>query len=332
MKKILILSVLTVFITVTAVGMPLIVSAGLPRVSVVRMEKTAYLDTITVSGKIEETEKSEIKMDVPVVPKEVHVSLGDQVQVGDVIADIDVEKTKKAVISMVNAYDIIPEALLGLLSSASLSQISQEKISELIPSKITADYTGVVSSLTLKKGGVTSPSETVATISNLGQLQAVVRVPETYGNKIKIGQSVSIEASAVPGEVFSGTISSIAVVAHEELIGTSKQTVMNVYVDLDQQSKQLKSGYSITATVTTGGQKEMMTLPYEAINQDDTGREYVYLYQNGQAVTRSIVSGQEMSHCVEVMAGLNPEEWVIYENNMIKRDQQYVNVKEKRNA
>lgn len=321
LKKMILMTVLTLVIMVSAFRMPMMVRASLTSVSVIQLSDVTHRDQITVSARLEERKKSDIQTDLPVVIKKMHVGLGDEVKVGDVLADVDVEKTKQSLLSLAGSYDAIPEEIRNMMA---LANPSEEQLKQLIPSKIVADYTGVISHLNLQEGAMSTPGEAVATITKKNNLQAVLSVPEEYGDQIAVGQSVSLSVSAIPGETFDGTIRQIAFSAYETLVGTSKQVVMNVYVDLAEQSKRLKSGYTALATVHLSDEKETWVLPYQAINQDDEGREYVYLYQQGQAVMRMIVTGKSLYEGQEILAGVGREDLVVAEQDLIKRNGQFI--------
>lgn len=53
-----------------------------------------YTETVTVSGTVEEEKKKEISLDLPIVPEQVMVQVGEKVEAGDVLATIDVKPPK----------------------------------------------------------------------------------------------------------------------------------------------------------------------------------------------------------------------------------------------
>jgi hypothetical protein len=64
-----------------------------------------------------------------------------------------------------------------------------------------------------------------------------------------------------------------------------------------------------------------VTLPYEAIGQDENNREYLYVIQEGRAVKRLIVTGRELSDCVEILAGATDGEPVILNPDDVRHGQ-----------
>ncbi|WP_077533609.1 efflux RND transporter periplasmic adaptor subunit [Massiliimalia massiliensis] len=323
-KRMSILLGATVLLMAAALSLPQIVTgAVLHDVTVVQPTYSSYYDKISATGKIEAVSQSSLTTQLPLVPKEVFVNLGDTVKNGDVIAEIDFEESKQALLALLSLYDAVPDELSGVLQSI---KIDQEQLEALIPSQITADFSGVISALNLTKGSVTQPTETVATIADLEHLRAVLRVPEDYAAQLKRGQEVTLKMSALDQKKYHGTVQTISPAAKETMVGTTKQTVVDVYVSISDQDSALKSGYTTVGTIRLNDTQELMTIPYSAIDQQDSGSEYVYLYQDGQAKMRVIATGQELANSVEVVGGLKPDEWIIEDISQVSHDGEYVNL------
>ncbi len=328
-KRLSVLFGTTAVLSIGALCLPQIVTgAVLTQVEVTQPAYEDYYEKVSATGKIEEIGQSKLSAQLPLVPKEVYVNLGDSVQNGDVIAEIDFEKTKQAILSMLSLYDAVPEELSSVLETVKLDQ---ETLAAMIPSQIVADYSGVISTLNLTKGAVVSPTETVATIADLSSLRAALKVPEEYAAKLKTGQEVTLKISALDQKKYHGTIEKISPAAQETLVGTSKQTVVNVYVKIEDQDADLKAGYSAVGTIRLSETEPLMTIPYSAIDQQDSGSEFVYLYQNGQAKMRVIATGEELADSVEVVGGLDPDEWVIEDISKVSGNGEFVSLSESKN-
>jgi multidrug efflux pump subunit AcrA (membrane-fusion protein) len=324
MKRMSVLLSVTIGIVILCLFLPQITVGTLSEVEVIQPSKVEYYDKITASGKIEEIHQSEISCSIPVVASEVYVGIGDSVNAGDVIAQIDFDQTKQALMSLASLSQYLPEEAAQILSAIDLNELDFDK---LIPSQIIADDTGIVSNLNITEGAIVTPTETIATIADLSTLRAVIAVPEEYAADVKTGQEVVLKVSALDNKKYHGIVDIVAPTAYESLVGTSKETVMNVYVSIEDQDADLKSGYSVNGTIALGEEEQILTVPYEAVNQQENGSEYVYLYENGKAKMRVIATGHELEDGVEVTGGLSGGEWVIENNSEVKRDGVYVNLK-----
>ncbi len=322
MKKIAALLMLTLPIFIIAFMLPTIAMAVIPKVELTRLSTNTYQPYVSVSGKIEELYQNEIECSFPVVVKQVYVSVGDYVQAGQAIAQIDFEETKKAILQMASLSDSIPQQAIEVLSYADLDY---DVLLSQIPNQITSDVAGTVSSLNFTPGSILYPSQAIATISNLNTLRANVQVSEEFAEDIQTGQEVSLKSNAIKGETFTGTVDTIFPTAHDTLVGTSQETVVGMYIHLPADTP-LKSGYSVSGKVYTGQMREFYIINYEAINQDDNGQEYVYVYQNGKAMRRDIQTGIETEDGIEVTHGLFPSDYIISDCSKISSEEQYINV------
>ena len=61
-------------------------------------------------------------------------------------------------------------------------------------------------------------------------------------------------------------------------------------------------------------------LPYEAIGQDENGNEFVYVYQDGNAVRRLVESGVETSNGIEIRQGVYPSDIIIFDASTVTAD------------
>lgn len=321
MKKSAVLILVAIPIMVISFCLPMLARYVIPKAEVTYLKPENYQRSVSASGKIEEVHKSEMQYQLPIVPEEVMVSVGDEVKLGDVIATVDVEKTKDAILSMASLTDYIPSEVVSVIAGMDLDL---EVLASQIPNVLTADCSGTISSLNLTSGVISYPTESAATISDLHQLRAKLNIPEEYADEICLDQNVSLKVGALENQKFSGTVQKIFPTANEKLMGTSQETVVGIYVGIDGADEALKSGYSVTGTVMLGDEELVAILPYEAINQDDAGQEYVYIYSKGQAWRRDVETGKELEDGVEILAGVTREESVISDASVIQKDGQYV--------
>ena len=68
-------------------------------------------------------------------------------------------------------------------------------------------------------------------------------------------------------------------------------------------------------------------MAYKAVRQDKDGTEYVYVFRDGVAVRKDIVTGLELSDGIEVLSGLLPEDKVLMSQEEIENGN-YVKVVE----
>ena len=84
-----------------------------------------------------------------------------------------------------------------------------------------------------------------------------------------------------------------------------------VTLDDDQLDDSLRPGLSAKARIVIGSTPAALVVPYEDVMQDEEGNEYVFLYQEGKAVKRMVVTGDELTSGYQILEGLQNGDQVI---------------------
>ncbi|MEG2597531.1 MAG: HlyD family efflux transporter periplasmic adaptor subunit, partial [Oscillospiraceae bacterium] len=282
MKKYAVLTAITFSIMAGLLSVFALAEAFLPNVSIVALRKMPYTDTVTVNGTLETVKKKEVLLDFPIVPSEVMAQVGKVVKVGDVLAKIDINATKNAIAKLAHQYlDLVPAELKSALENFDLEGVLKQ---DSFPTEIVSTVSGTVTSLALTEGTLSFPRSAVATVETTNALRGRFFVSENDAEKIREGKKVLFTANATEDTLFSATIIAVAPAAYQRFSGLSYDTVVDVVAKMDASYSALKSGYTIKGKVPISEEREVSMLPYEAIQQDENGTEYVYIYQNGNAV------------------------------------------------
>jgi multidrug resistance efflux pump len=120
-------------------------------------------------------------------------------------------------------------------------QLQREQMSLLAPGD------GLVVDRSVEVGELAQPGAVLMQITDLGEVQLVVFVPESDIGGVDIGQSVDVEVDAYPDDVFEGAVTSIAEQAEftPRNVQTEEQRVNLVFavtITLDNPDQQLRPG------------------------------------------------------------------------------------------
>lgn len=339
---------LTCFVFVLAAGflcLPAVIDRLIPAVTVTYPVQTRFSDKAYVSGRVEEAVKTDVTVELPLVPKQVCVMVGDEVEANGLLATVDIAATRDAILSLLSNLDGISEETLSVFQSLAgldgltaqtdggvlsggmqeLAQRLQDGLDEtmldaLLPSQIRSPASGTVTSLNLTPGSLVMPSSPLATVSRTEELQVKMTVPETEAQEIAEGDPVLFTAAATGDQTYTGVVSRIFPTATQTLVGTSQQTVVGFYVTPTGNTGNLKPGYSVDGIIRTGEEEVGLVVPYEAIRQDETNQEYVYVVEGSRAVRRNIRVGKELSGGAVVIEGLSYDDAVVEEAEKIEAD------------
>lgn len=321
MKK-RILLIIFIPLILLCLSIPNIILSNIQTVSLIRLEEFTKENVVSTNGKVEEIAKSDIKTKIPLITENVLVQVGDTVKANQVIATIDTKKTKEALMSVSTMSEFIPKEVVQ-----TLADFEFDKVTSFIPNQIKSDFDGVVTSVSIASGKLSLPNETLVSVSKQDKnLRAKIDIPENQIEHIKLGQQVTITARFDEDKKYSGQISKIFPVAYETLNGTTKETILNAYVDIED-TNDLRAGYNIDADIKLAEDEKCVGVPYSAINQDEKNREYVYVFEDGKAVKKIIDVGYEGKDLAQVKSGIDKNDLIIKDCQSIKQEGQRIMVK-----
>ncbi len=113
---------------------------------------------------------------------------------------------------------------------------------------------------------------------------ASIQITEDDISLVKIGQKVQLHCNALGDAKLSGKIIKLSENAYQTTYAGMVYTVIDAKVELNEQNKNLKKGYSVTAEVILNEVEDATILPYEAVAREKSGRYYVYRIIDGWAV------------------------------------------------
>lgn len=323
MKKYILLTSLTLAAILSLTALPSLAEAARPQVEVITPLEYDFSPTVSVSGRVEEKSRAEITLPMPAVPKQLFFEVGDTVSPGDVLASLDPDAAREALLSYASRYaDLLPSLSLPEELQTALTSGNAEAFLKQIPfpKALIATAGGTLTSLSLQEGVLSFPGTPAAVLSDLSELRLRLTVPENNAGVLAPGQSLLFTVSALKEGLFSGTVTQVLPTAHWKLNGLSYETVVDVFASIDDDFNVLRPGYSVRAEITAGETETLSLLPYEAILQDPDGTEYVYVFENGFAHRRNIKTGRELSTSAAVASGLSPYETVVSNGSSISKD------------
>lgn len=288
--------------TVVALAAILLLRQGMtPKetaVELVTVSSSSVRQTVACTGKVQASGNNEVYVDAPCVAREIRVSKGQQVAAGDVLFTVDVDATRQ---------------VLAQIGGASVST----------PSTVTAPISGMVTSLNVTQGGLTTDAEPCVVISSGNTVNVAVVIREKYVSQVAVGQVVEITGVAFSKDVYHGTVSYIADTAHQEYIGTVSETVVDAIVTLneDEVDGSLRAGLNARASVVVNVIDNALLVPYTCIAQDEEGTEYIYVYKgDGTAVRQTPIFGEECGGGVLVVSGLADGAQVVQDPEALSGD------------
>ena len=171
-------------------------------------------------------------------------------------------------------------------------------------STVRAPIGGVIQTLDVRAGMSLTSGQTLAQISGLSSVWLILSAPEAQAGLIKIGQAVSAQLAAFPGETFNGRVSAILPSAQVD------SRTLQVRVELANRDGRLRPGMFATASLGSDA-APVLTVPSEAVIR--TGRrDLVMLAQGGGRYQAAEVRvGRQAGGRTEILGGLKAGDQVV---------------------
>lgn len=300
--------------------------------------------TVIATGIIKPMVGAEVKIGSRIsgVVKKLKANIGDYVQAGQIIAELDdaelQAKLNQNVAALNKAKADYEYAKLNIERQKSLLQqnfISQQQVDiaetsfkvaeaqlkqaeanvdfakvQLSYAKIYATTSGVIASVSTQEGETVSASlasPTFVSIIDLKRLEVNAYVDETDIGKIKVGQEASFTVDTYSDSDFKGKITAIYPKA------VIQDNVVNYVVTIqitDFQNKILRPEMTTNVTLYLEMRKNVLTIPTNAIKRDK-GERFVTVIEGEKKVQRRVKIGWNSNGYTEVVSGLNEGEKVM---------------------
>lgn len=325
MKKFVMLFSFTALAVLTIVAFGNSVKNSVVRVSAVKVIPNTVENTVTCTGRVESYPGNDVYASKPGIVQKIYVKSGDKVIAGQAIMDVlPLPSTSSALSSspspdysnMYQAYAAYLQSHTSSLPSGTLSS-SMGQNSDSAAGTASQEYTliagnsGTVESVTPSAVGAyidaTSPA---AVVRNENGMQVRLSVDESQISDIKEGQKVQITGTGFKS-VYSGTIKSISDEAKQTVLTTGQETVVEVIAAVNNPGDDIKPGFTAKAKIATSQNNHIVTVPYEAVREDEQEKEYVLCAVGGKAKKIVIVTGKEFDTGFEVKKGLSTGDIVI---------------------
>ncbi|HSZ02387.1 MAG TPA: efflux RND transporter periplasmic adaptor subunit [Terriglobales bacterium] len=165
---------------------------------------------------------------------------------------------------------------------------------------IRAPFDGVVYSLPVQQGAYLNPGDLVLEEADLSKVRVRAFVDEPDVGRLAPGDKIEVTWDALPERTWEGAVSVIPAVI--KLHGS--RNVGETTCVVDNKDFKLLPNVNVGVTIITAEHRDVLTVPREAIHQDDNGKAYVYQIVNNELQRRYVQTSISNLTKVEVTGGL----------------------------
>ena len=145
---------------------------------------------------------------------------------------------------------------------------------QLTKANVYAPISGVIDMVIMKSGEMSMPGAPIVQILNTRKVKVVADLPENYLGKIKKGEMVAIQFPAIDLEQ-KARVSMIG-----RTINPANRT-FKVEVNVSNAKGLLKPNLLASMMINDFSQKDAITIPLEIVQQEVSGKDFVYVKGDG---------------------------------------------------
>lgn len=279
------------------------------------------------SGTVEEENGTALSFSVMGTVKTTHISLGQHVTKGALIATLDpvsmqssynaakaaLEQAEDAYQRMKELHDkgSLPEIQWMEVQSKLQQARSMEEIAgkNLKDCKLYAPFSGVIAEKSIEIGQNVTPNIPIAKLVTANLLKVKIAVPETEIAEISLAQKAKIAVSALGNRSFSG------VVTEKGIVANPLSRSYEVKIRMENAGVELMPGMvtEVTLEKKDTSVPEQYIIPASIVQLDENNRSFVWIEKEGKASKCVIDCGDFTPNGVTVVSGLKNGDQIIVE-------------------
>lgn len=273
----------------------------------------------TLYGEAEVTLSSQVEGQI----KTVQVDLGDHIEAGQVLVEIDDEQLRarlrevEAQLAKARADEkrgrelasgriISPVEYESMKTLSAVAEAQRDTLNVTIDrARVRSPLTGSVANRSVSAGEYVRAGTPLLKLIADQPLKLRGEVPERFAQELAVGQAVEIVVDAYPGRVFHGTLARISPSVSRE----SRSITVEALVDNAEQT--LKAGFFANASILTRANEQAVLVPQKAVSMF-AGVTKVFVVQNDVAHQTPVRLGTGGDHgLVEIAEGIAPDAVVV---------------------
>ena len=305
-------------------------------VFVANVERVYFVDEVEALGTLQAVENVDITSSVTERLTKIHFEDNQRVKQGDLLVEMDASEEQAEYaeeISRLKEAQQQVERVRELAKRSSASQATlDERERELNTAKarivaiesrinerrIEAPFDGVVGFRNISVGALAQPGLVITTLDDDSRMKLDFSVPEVFLSSLKKGLSIEAKASAYPGQLFTGTVTSI-----DSRVDPITRSV-KARASLDNADGLLKGGMLMRVKLNKNP-RQTLVAPEESIVTIG-GQNAVMMIEQAESaetakVKRQVVElGARRKGVVEILRGVNEGQQIVTHGALNVRD------------
>lgn len=264
--------------------------------------------------------------------RKINVEIGDFVQKGQVLAEMDRLNLEQSGLKLANDSTELSR-LKSLFDEGGISQsdyeaaelaykVSKASYDNLVENTVLrSPLNGVVTARNYDVGDMYAMASPIFVVQQIVPVKLLVGISESDYTKVKKGDTVDIEADAVPGQSFQGKVGRIYPTMDAATHTFQAEVLVNNY------NRVLRPGMYARVKVSFGVSHSIVVPDQAVVKQQGSGQRGVFVLQeDGTAAYVIVEQGRHIGNEYEILSGLNEGDRIIVKGASTLKNGAKVNV------
>ena len=284
-------------------------------VSVLILKSEIFKNYIDVQGRVDADENVSLSSEMPGTITKINVKVGDEVNVGQVLAETDARAINQQMADLQTNTDLANQIYdkqknlwdqkIGTEVQFLQAKTNKESMikkmlalqEQLKMSKIISPISGTIDAVDVKLGQAVAPGVPAIRVINFSNLKVKADVSESYASKIKKGAEVIVHFP----DMNDTLIAKVNFVSRA--INNSSRT-FNLEVLLDDKKEYHPNMVARLNINDYRSEKPVVAIPVRTIQKDENNEHFVYVADGDKAKKKIVKLGKEYNGKAEIIEGL----------------------------
>lgn len=253
--------------------------------------------------------------------RDLKVEIGDYVNAGQVLAQMDRMTLDQAALKLKNDETEL-QRVKALYEQGGVSQsdyealelaykVSKTSYDNLVENTtLRAPISGVVTARNYDKGDMYAMSSPIYTVQQITPVKMLVAISETDYTKVSKGDKATLTLDAFPGQSFAGTV-----VRLYPVIDPASHT-FSAEIQVPNTDRLLRPGMYAKVTINLGTNESIVIPDSAVLKQQGSGVRTVFVLQaDGTVAQKPVTLGLHFDGKYEILSGLEEGDKVVVKGN-----------------
>lgn len=288
----------------------------IPNVTLQTVSERNVEQKLELTATVQPETKNSIAPSSPGRIRQILVSVGQRVQKGQKLVQMDVANLSNMETQIEN-YKRMFKRTKELFNVGGASQqdldntklqldVAETNLKNMTENTfLLSPISGIVTAKNYDNGDIYSAQMPVLTVMEINPVKVLINVSESFYSDVKTGMPVKISFDVFPNQTFNGKVSLIYPTIDE------RTRTFSVEIKLENSSYKVRPGMFARVTMGFGNKKHVVVPDQSIIKQSGSGARFVYVYNNGKVEYKQVELGQRLDNEYEIISGVTTGSQVV---------------------